>query len=755
MRFSHPRAKKLFEELSGTSRHEDRVHILQMERQLAREKFPQELAKLEDLLLQYNPFLILATFAFIDLTYLPEKGKAMSESSPVEQYHIELVQGLILRHEEREFRMQSFDPAQFQELRDLVCYVAYLHGAKDLPDLEEGVSKEEFSQRHFRSILKAQTKGVRNWGYEEQTIEALRQLYGPLEGAIEAELGIRISLLIDAVRAQLNAIGKRLQEHFTKSKPFMRQKTIEAAVGEYLKAFKDTAVTVDGAKILIRDDDWTFENVMIWLLHRSTSFLLTVFAFEAAEFVGAYPAASENVKQALSDWTLSLGDLHDTNREHLFLANPVWSRPIIRATDSICFWPIPTLFHGFCFEMIEALVCRHPDLREKFLKRRGEFLEQATFTIFQKKFPEARFFKGSLWENPSTKENGENDLLVLFDSIGIVVEAKSGSINAIAKRGGASIKREIEKLITAAAVQADGFVRVLRGELKLHTFETKAGPVNRVDTSKIKQFYCLNVTMEHLGTLATQIAELQAAGLARNGVPAIPSMCLADLEIALEVIETPYQFLHYLTRRVAFELNRKFMGDELDLLVFYLQTGFAEKSLPDRKHPLLIQGLSRKLDKYFMNWPGDKRFERPQRYLSNWWTQILSAIEKKDVYRRYELGCILLDMPDEEQKAFEAQFRKLCKKIKRRGPATRDRVDAMWNLVKSEISNAVVVAAPVTTGIYPDRKHFVVNFADQAMKETGAVQAVVILVDVELDHWPYSGLYLLDKSDLDQGRVPL
>jgi hypothetical protein len=112
-------------------------------------------------------------------------------------------------------------------------------------------------------------------------------------------------------------------------------------------------------------------------------------------------------------------------------------------------------------------------------------------------------------------------------------------------------------------------------------------------------------------------------------------------------------------------------------------------------------------------------------------------------------------MPDEEQHAFEVQFRKLCKKVKRKKHMTLENIEAIWNHVKSEVSNAVVVAAPVTTEIYPKRNLVVENFASRGMSETGANQALVILVDVELEHWPYSGMYLLDKKDFKRRDLNL
>jgi hypothetical protein len=113
-------------------------------------------------------------------------------------------------------------------------------------------------------------------------------------------------------------------------------------------------------------------------------------------------------------------------------------------------------------------------LKEKFLKKRGEFLERYTAELFRKKFADANIFVGSKWENRATTESGENDLLILFDSIGLIVEEKSGAINAIAKRGGPSIKQEIEQLITEAAEQAQAFAGFLQKSRGPHAFETSA-----------------------------------------------------------------------------------------------------------------------------------------------------------------------------------------------------------------------------------------------------------------------------------------
>ena len=749
MRNSHPYFTKLHEQLSRASNRENRVHILQQARRHAGEEFPIQLDKLEKLLLNYNPFTILGTFSFCYLTYLPEKGYKMNVSAPIliGQPHVELVQALILCHCEQEFQCKPITPPEFQELSDLVGYVICLHRVKGMPDFALASSDEEIYKLHFRSMLKEHTGIVRNWGYLEQVVRVVKTLYAPLEGDIEKELGIRICWVIETLLRQYQAIEQRLQVHFDKLKSVMRQETVEAAVETYRTEFSDTGIQIGKVQSWIENDGCTFENVKVMLFHRNNHFVRKVFAFDLAEFISSFPNTvdASKIEQLLSQLAFYPGELRNFKREHIFLDNPIWIKPIMWATPKVLFWPIPGLFQSFCFEMMEALVCQSPALKAKYPERRAFFLEEYTAQLFQNKFSRAQYFRGSEWENPSTKQKGENDLLIVFDSVALVVEEKSGAINPVARRGGSSIEQEINQLLIDPARQGQEFAALLRENPAQHSFKTKAGTTNLVDSTKIKQFVCLSITLERFGPLAAQIPKLQVAGMAKREIPVMPAMSLADLEIALEFLGSPFQLVHYLTRRATFELRHEFLGDELDLLVLYLRTGFTGKTIPDPKNLLFLSGLSQSLDRFFLNDPENPVFEKPKRALSKWWMEILAELEKKGTHRRYEIGCILLDMPDEEQQVFEKRFEERCAQARRINPFTIESIEAMWTPVKSEVSNAVLIAAPVREQVVPKRFFTVEKLAKQAIAETAADQALVILVDVDRGPWPYSGMYLLDK----------
>lgn len=160
---------------------------------------------------------------------------------------------------------------------------------------------------------------------------------------------------------------------------------------------------------------------------------------------------------------------------------------------------------------------------------------------------------------------------------------------------------------------------------------------------------------------------------------------------------------------------------------------------------LMLYGLSRELDHWFQRTEGTI-VEKPSRKLSKWWTALLGQIEARKVPRRYEIACSLLDLPYQFQLGFERRFKRLCSKVKKTSAIDIEKVEAVWVPLKSEVASDVLVAAPVTSAMYPRRQMLVEKLAVEAMQKTQTNRATVILVDVDLGQWPYSGIYVLDKS---------
>jgi hypothetical protein len=744
----HPLLEQLYKQLFEAPNKEERTRILQTAGQRARDDLPGQLRKLEELLLGQTPFPLLARFSFYFLTYLPQVGKRLNESDPTEQSEIEIVQALILCHEESEFQKgRACFPEEFQVIVDLLKEVTVLQSMRDYADIRACMSGQERQMLELRSIIRGHTKSIRGWGYDQQQVDILQSLYQPLEEEIHAKLGVRVHLLVDMFRTCVDQIGKKLQDHFTLVKGFMTLNSVRDVVEAYLSRFKDPHISMAECESLVADGTSTLKDIKVQLMVRGDAFLHFIYALGVSDFLGAYRDKSDltAVERLVHQWSLRLGDLGGCKREHLFLDNPLWHKPLMNVAPGIMFWPIPSLFHSFCFEMMEDLVRQDAPLYAKYLARRGAFLEDYTAALFKRAFPEAGHFQGSLWNDTVAHRNGENDLLMVFDSMALVIEEKAGAVNAIARRGGSSLSQEIDKLLIEPARQAQHFATVLQGEPRVHEFATKKGGHNVVDTGTIKQFFCLTITLERLGPLAAQVTRLQVAGLAKPDVPAVPSMSLADLGILLEFLQSPFELLHYLTRRASFEKRRTFIADELDLLALYLRTGLSGADLPEVRHTLGLYGLSHELDHYFQQTPSTP-VPKPQRQVCDWWKRILEEISRRRVPRRFELGCILLDLSFEWQQEFEKRAQTLCTAVKNKENYRLEDVQGTWVRVDSEVSDAAIVAVPVRTHLYPERGEIVNRAALQAIEEAKAKIAVVILIDVDGGYWPYSGIYVIDRE---------
>lgn len=61
--------------------------------------------------------------------------------------------------------------------------------------------------------------------------------------------------------------------------------------------------------------------------------------------------------------------------------------------------------------MIEAVVREDTKVKSRYERRRGKFLEEKTKQLFQRAFPSAEIFQGSLWTDSNSGKIYENDLL--------------------------------------------------------------------------------------------------------------------------------------------------------------------------------------------------------------------------------------------------------------------------------------------------------------------------------------------------------
>ena len=171
--------------------------------------------------------------------------------------------------------------------------------------------------------------------------------------------------------------------------------------------------------------------------------------------------------------------------------------------------------------------------------------------------------------------NGENDLTVVVDCVAIVAEAKSGLITPSARRGGpARFRQTVKELIEEPAGRAFGFIQLLKSQPGAHNFTTRRGEINKIDSSAIRYYIPLTVTLEQFGSVSN-LKDLIEVGITNQSLPELASVInLTDLMAIFEILDLQSEKVHYLGRRREFDAHLRFHGDELDVLAFYLDHGF-------------------------------------------------------------------------------------------------------------------------------------------------------------------------------------
>lgn len=715
-------------------------------------EFQDSFNRLRKIVREHDPIWLISSFSTYFLSTPMGKDPEIEKQDPILQHHVELLQALTLLTP-----LDKVDrrPVVWDDVNTIEQLLKSTSRSYHLRRLATGdiSSPLELRQRQVTiERLRVHTQAVRNWGYPQQIIGIVRSLFAPLENDIQSVTGLRVEYLIEMCLKIIRTAEDRLNSHRDKTRPIVRAKNLEEVIDRYLEARPDVVSTKE--ELLQLGKKCATHKDFAWLCVWHCDILLPqIYTFSLDEWLDAYsgPVNPEDLQTVLKQWSYEIGSLYDFEPEHIFLDNPIWTRPLIHVGNDTYMWPILGLFFHSCLELMEIILNANSDLVNRYEKRRANFLEDEIEQVMAHAFPTAIIHRGSIWHDPQTGKDFENDLLVVLDSYAIVIEAKSPAISPPARRGAPDrLQRDLKKLIVEPSLQADRFARFLQDNPGHHEFKTKQGLTNRVDTSQVRRVIRIGVTLEFLGPLATRLPELRGSGLISCEPHQLaPSISLSDLYIICEILSEEYEKLHYIVRRTEFEQHADYVGDELDLLSFYLLTGFNIGETEFNGPPLLLSGMSKDLDPYFLDqWEGEKKVPKPRPQRTKWWSAMLERIQTRRMNRWTELVYILLNVSCEDQQKFEEYITTVKRIVKKRWkrPGHRNQVvlvngppqrrDIIVGLAYKEISRE-------------ERNRLMELAASDVMSREQIKRDVVIGFDIDRDHFPYSMIAVLDaKPDM-------
>jgi hypothetical protein len=717
----------------------ERQHVITSLGTSAESEFRESFEELERVIRSCAPVDLLTHFAYYDLLYYGSRRG--TEYEPVGQNHVEFLQAILLSLPELELSQARPTPEQRLAVNQLLEKLFNAFGLKRI-HLERIKSPEV-----LREQTRLHTQNVRNPGSQSQVIRNLRELFLPLDSGLVTERGVSFNGLITVWEEFSNQATGRLN-----SLLFAMKKAFAApSPGEMINVFgrefglrADQIIALQQEAVSRRADTEEVRNV---LANLSEEFFPGIFTVAFDEILNFYPGdvEPEKLRQALDLWSQPFGALASANKEHLFLGNPVWHKPIIKIDQDGYFWPIIGSFISFGLEMLEDQFAQSSALKTKYHTRRARFLEEAVTEMLTKAFPSASIFRGLQWTDLETGQNYETDMVTIVDHHVLIFECKSGRIKDAARRGGDSLIDEIKQLIRDPTEQGFRFAKLLLESDELLTLRDKDRIARQIDRSRILRITRVNILLDFPGPLACEYLRLKEMGVIGYKAPAAVTMPLVHLEDIFYLLESPLQRIHYLHQRAHIQEMYRLMADEMDLLAYYLSGNFSQWP-KDLSTTVALYGCSSELEPYLSLRDMGLPKQIPLLKLTEWWADILSRAEERQFDGWTEVGIALLSLPFDLQEEYRRTV------LDQLGKMQTD-----LHLVQNEDLIRVIHFAPgrdvaIGTLIVPPMpreelntkcEHALYALTDQVKP----ADAVLIAVSGEDRHYPYRRILVAPASD--------
>lgn len=410
---------------------------------------------------------------------------------------------------------------------------------------------------------------IRNSSYPDQVEATVRELFSDegVDQALKAGLGFGVDEALRALqgchRMQVNRLSARMNKWRDDMTGVMQEHP-------------------DGLK----EDErahWIGQWQAFW---EPEGQYVTLSAQEVADCTGLDGAA---VQAALDFFALDLNGSTPRSVIDAFVTgdNPLRTNPVIAGMDGRFMLVHDAHIVVAVREALEQHLKSTPAW-DKYQAHRGKVLEERTETTLSHVLPGATALHGFEYYVPATEteEAGpvkgytkrvEGDHLFVLDDVAIIVEDKAVAVAPAARAGDTRrLRNDLTRIIERAAGQARRLRNRIEADrgLRLHGAEW-------MDLSSVREIHTVAVSLEDLTAATTGTAELIKAGLIDKDCITW-TVSLHDLDLIVELIDHPSEFLLYLRRRTDPLATVIYTApDELDLFLHFQQKGLYVEPNPD------------------------------------------------------------------------------------------------------------------------------------------------------------------------------
>lgn len=646
----------------------DKEHesVLKEMAEKSNEKYKTSLSDLQEIAKKQDPLSLLSILtAYATMSSIKDDGTTKSFlGEEIGQPQVELMQAICLSVPWEQNHHCPPTPQNveiiFETLKDISLSFSY----KRLADIDLNWNDEERSIRQLQEFIRGRTQIVRNWGYYNQVISILKEIFTPLDNLYVQNMEFSASNVLDFFTVMVKTVEEKMNERNIKLAELYATKDACELVYKYHewrgleKSKADEFIT----RLEVNERD--IKEVFAMVLSHADICLNENYTFNKQLFSDALELDDTVIEKLFETFSYEFGDLQEENPDHIFLANPIWKKPIIRISDNEIFCPIPQVFFSFAHRALDALLRSNDEVNRTLSDHKSNYLENKIEQIVKSRFPEAVTISGLKWHIEEVEY--ETDLITFIDSQMIIIEAKSGKISDTALRGAPKrLQRDLGELLIEPSVQS---LRLKNLLLDLIANPQKNDPIREklpIDLAKINKVHRVSVSLEDFATIQANIKIISDTGWLPENFEPCPTFCLGDFQTIFDILEHPVQIIHYIQQREILEQNVKYMGDELDLLGWYIETLFNIPDFGEEFSQIMVTGSSEVVDKYYNGRDHGLEVEKPKAKLHLLFEKILIQLEQRKTERWTEIGVILHMFTPNDQKKLASLLPKLKRNVEK------------------------------------------------------------------------------------------
>ncbi len=322
---------------------------------------------------------------------------------------------------------------------------------------------------------------------------------------------------------------------------------------------------------------------------------------------------------------------------------PIQKRPFIMLNNHYYCFDYYSLVDNFYRSIQKAISRKEPEY--KWADVQKDASENMVSDVFTQILPGSIIYRDNYYpKNNSIKNLSENDIIIQYANILLIVEVKAGSFvftppitdfeNHI---------RSYKSLIEKADHQCKNTYDYLISNHIAKIYNQDGTEKTQIDMSKINDIYMISVTIDNINDFAARAEKLNFLQLKCNAI----SLSIDDLMVYREYFDSPLVFLHFLKqRRQATQESKLALNDELDHLGMYIKHNMyclQLSNIPDDAE-ILFQGYREELDKYFCAlYHPQLKPEKPSINIPEFFNKIINLLESNNITNKVQITNYFLD----------------------------------------------------------------------------------------------------------------